>query len=571
MSQTLALAEIKRFLSNPNPEVLSISGRWGVGKTYAWDETLKEMRSTTTLRSYAYVSAFGLRTLDSLKTAIVQSTVSLDGKELEPTVDSFLDHLTSVAGARKLLGEGTRKSFALWSKGVSTLPYVGKLADLLAPGAALLIRKQIVCIDDIERAGDGLNVADILGLVSSLRERKGCKVVLLLNEDNLGDQGLKYREYLEKVVDQAIKFRPTAKESAEAALDATDRLTPSLSAKTVSLGIINIRVIRRIRRFFSHVEPLLAGLHEGVTEAVISSIVLLGWCVFEPQLAPELERVRRFNQFAGFFGEDQRSLEDKKTDLIIQEYGFQNFEALDALLLAGLQSGAFDNAMLVSELSKIDARLRKEDVQVAIGRPWSIFSDSLDDNIDEFIAALVAVIEKYGKDMAPSDATSALSFLREFDRQEEADRLLQVYVAAQEGKPREYFAAQHDRYSSPLDAGIAAAFERRLKAMPLNRDPGVVLLDIASKDGWNPIDIEFLASVPVEEYRALVKRLRGAELQAVIVAALRFDEIHGVGTHERDVSQRMQEALQLVAAENALNGMRLKPYLKATPAPDAGA
>ena len=30
------------------------------------------------------------------------------------------------------------------------------MADFLAPGASLLIRNQIICIDDIERAGQGL-------------------------------------------------------------------------------------------------------------------------------------------------------------------------------------------------------------------------------------------------------------------------------------------------------------------------------------------------------------------------------------------------------------------------------
>jgi len=71
MSQVLALSEIERFLANPNPEVLSISGRWGVGKTHAWDTVLKSMRTKAPLRRYAYVSVFGLRSLEALKTSIV--------------------------------------------------------------------------------------------------------------------------------------------------------------------------------------------------------------------------------------------------------------------------------------------------------------------------------------------------------------------------------------------------------------------------------------------------------------------------------------------------------------------
>lgn len=562
MSQALALSEIQRFLANSGPEVLSISGRWGVGKTYAWDETLKLMRAKAALRNYAYVSVFGLRSLEALKTAIVQSTVSLDGKELEPTVDSFVEHNSSLEGARKLLGEGTRKSFNFLSKGAAVLPYVGKLADLVAPGAALLIRNQIICIDDIERAGHGLDVADILGLVSSFRERRGCKVVLLLNEDGLGDQTPKFREYLEKVVDQAIKFEPTPQESSTAALGADDKLAVLLAARTVALGIINIRVIRRIRRFLSYIEPLLANLHESVIETVVASIALLGWCVFEPKLAPELERVRRFNQFSGLFGEDRRDIDEKKADLIIRDYGFQHFNELDAILLQGLQAGAFDNVALDAALKLLDVKARKDDVRVAIARPWAIFSDSVDDNVVEFTDALVDAIEKHAKDMSAGDATSALDFLRELGRGEDADRLVPVYIAAQTDKPREFFEARRDGFTRAIDPTIAAAFEERLKEMPLAEDPAAILIEIGNTRSWGPAKIAFLTSVSVDDYRAMLKRLRGNDLQVAISAALQFADIHGVGDGERELAARMAQAVRLVAEENPLNRMRLAPYLK---------
>lgn len=287
MSQRRALEQIEFFLSTSDPEVLSISGRWGVGKTFAWDGRLAARRQSTPLRRYAYVSVFGLRSLDALKTAIVQSTVPLDGPDLEPSVESFVEHISSFAGLRRLGEHAARKGLNVFGKGVAAVPYVGKLADLLAPGAALLIRDQIICIDDIERAGQGLDVADILGLVSSLRERRRCKVILLLNEDGLGEQGRKYRDYLEKVVDQAIKFEPTPEQSASAAVDGQDALGAELVDRTIRLGIRNIRVIRRIRRFLRQIEPHTASLHPGVAGRVVTSIALpAGACSSPPSPQP---------------------------------------------------------------------------------------------------------------------------------------------------------------------------------------------------------------------------------------------------------------------------------------------
>ena len=48
-------------------------------------------------------------------------------------------------------------------------------------------RNQIVCIDDLERSGADLNIKDVFGLVSYLKEQRGCKVVLLLNDEELSD------------------------------------------------------------------------------------------------------------------------------------------------------------------------------------------------------------------------------------------------------------------------------------------------------------------------------------------------------------------------------------------------
>lgn len=564
MTQKRVLEQIERFLATIDPEVLSVSGRWGVGKTYLWDEILKAKRTTTPLRRYAYVSIFGLRSLDALKTAIVQSTVPLDGTELEPTVDSFVEHLSSFSGLKRLGEQAARKGLGILGKGAAAVPYVGKLADLLAPGASLLIREQIICIDDIERAGHGLDVADVLGLVSSLRERRRCKVVLLLNEDGLGEQGTKYRAYLEKVVDQAVKFEPTPKESTVAAIAAEDALGQRLAKQAVALGIKNIRVIRRIRRFLRYLEPELTGLHDGVTERVTHSIALLGWCVFEPTIAPDLERVRGFSQFRGIFSEEKRSTDELKVDQLLKASGFGNFGRIDQMLLDGLQAGAFDRQELRKLFEKEDAALAKQEARQVISKPWKIFEDSLGDDQGQFLDALSVAIEQHGNAMSPDEVSDALRFLRELGRTEEADRLLPIYVEAQRDKPREFFAANAGDQGR-LDPHIAAAFDAMLASMPLARDPAEVLLEIARSRSWGPEKLAYLATVPPEGYDKILKDLRGQDLHAAIDMALGFGQMQPNGINELEIARRLAAALQRVAAESDLNRMRLRPYLAILP------
>ena len=563
MSHARALREIERFLSTSGPEVLSISGRWGVGKTHAWDAAIKKKaRQKPPLDRYAYVSAFGLRSIDALKTAIVQSTVRLDADELEPTVESFFENLKGIEWAKNLAEQGARKWFVLFQRVATAIPYAGKVADLLAPGAALLIRNQIICIDDIERSGQGLDVSDILGLVSSLRERRGCKVVLLLNEEGLGEAKSTFREYLEKVVDQAIRFEPTAEESASAALDPEDPRFTALSGRTIALGITNIRVIRRICRFLSFIEPKLATLHPSVMERVVQSIALLGWCVFEPNLAPQLHRLKHHTRFSNLFSKEERLEKDLTTDTILSAYDFARFEEIDAVILVGLQTGGFDEESLTKELATLDERFKNGDARIAIERPWDIFRYSFEDDVNKFADALVSSIENHAAAMDAGQASDVLGMLRELGREDEARRLAPIYVDGQKARPREFFEWKSHGSFFKIDPMIEDAFDRRLAEIPMERDLAETLLRIGQSNGWRPEDTAFLASVPVDDYYALLKRVRGRDLHLVIGAALQFGRLDS--PHEQQykiIVRSMEEALRRVRAEGRLNAMRVKPYL----------
>ena len=48
-STELVKAEIKRFLQSPDPEVICVTGEWGVGKTYTWQRILDETKSAKTI------------------------------------------------------------------------------------------------------------------------------------------------------------------------------------------------------------------------------------------------------------------------------------------------------------------------------------------------------------------------------------------------------------------------------------------------------------------------------------------------------------------------------------------
>ena len=84
MSSVHAKAEIVRFFESDKPEVLCLRGAWGVGKTYALREVVRDLSSKQKilLTRYSYVSLFGLDTLDKVRQSIFDNTVKSDGVNL---------------------------------------------------------------------------------------------------------------------------------------------------------------------------------------------------------------------------------------------------------------------------------------------------------------------------------------------------------------------------------------------------------------------------------------------------------------------------------------------------------
>ena len=270
MSITLVREELKKFLAREGAEVLCLRGRWGVGKSYAWATALEEAQKAGSIKlpRYSYVSLFGINSLDELKFSIFENVITLSGGLVKPdlnTLDAFVS--SRIGSWRKV----TRLA--------QSVPIVRNVigGDATALVSFMTIREQIVCIDDLERRGSKLDIRDVLGLISYLREQRACKVVLILNDEKLDPEANKtFGSNLEKVADLSFAYEPTAAEAATIAITGTDDTSKLISERCQSLGITNIRVIRRIARTVRELKPLLSEFDPELFKAAAASVVLFG-------------------------------------------------------------------------------------------------------------------------------------------------------------------------------------------------------------------------------------------------------------------------------------------------------
>lgn len=240
MSIQLVKDEILKFLSTAEPEVLCIKGEWGVGKTFAWNLYLTNARdqNAIALPRYAYVSLFGIGSLDELKYSVFENSMKVSDIGIEPSLESLKSNTAATADR---LG---RKSLRF----LQQVPLFKNNLGGLAPVWYMSVRKTIICIDDIERRGKDLTIRDVMGLASNLKEHKGCKVALILNDGQFGEDQAEFQTFYEKVVDYTLKYVPTPKESALIALTEETMTGRLLANHCVSLGISNIRLIKKIEQ-----------------------------------------------------------------------------------------------------------------------------------------------------------------------------------------------------------------------------------------------------------------------------------------------------------------------------------
>jgi KAP family P-loop domain len=250
----------------------------------------------------------------------------------------------------------------------------------------LTIRKQIVCIDDLERCGKGLDVSDVLGLTSFLRQQRSCKIILVLNDEQLkAEQKQWFESYLEKVVDVSLTLQPTPSESIAIAIRGTDDLSMRIAERCTSLGIANIRVIRRIERYVHAIRPMLQEFEPEVFHAAIGSIALFCWSHDQPDEGPTLEflTTKKAKSVFGLTTED-RELPEKEAawNALLEAYGYRYTDDFDLALIKGIKDGYFDPSEIKRLGSEANQKVIASKADGSFEQAWSGYHDSFDDNQD---------------------------------------------------------------------------------------------------------------------------------------------------------------------------------------------
>ncbi|RZG81528.1 KAP family P-loop domain protein [Acinetobacter sp. WCHAc060033] len=278
---------------------IAITGSWGIGKTYFWNDFLKKVVADEQKRrhlplnvrlkhknifdkKYAYVSLFGIESLADLKTAIALK-MSSNGVNDETTkkleIPPFIKR--AISGLRDVRVINRDYGISASAKILESLLY-------------FQVKDAIICFDDFERMSNKLDIKDVMGLANQLKLEKNCQIILILDETKIshekkgdGEKKVegeskkdKYSEYKEKLINETIKITSVEPLIRENVNDIDKQLVDLMVKFANELDIHNFRFFQKVIKLY---KQFLESLDKNVaysTKEIILVRVLVG-CFLE--------------------------------------------------------------------------------------------------------------------------------------------------------------------------------------------------------------------------------------------------------------------------------------------------
>ncbi|KJV43741.1 KAP family P-loop domain protein, partial [Acinetobacter indicus] len=248
----------KIFIENENKGMaIAITGSWGVGKTFFWNEFRK---NSPNKKKYVYVSLFGLESLSDLKTHIYSHIENNN---------SAIEIPRWIRGLPSILKETRISQFGISSS--------AKIFDSLMFNQ---VKDAIICFDDFERMSNKLDIKDVMGLANQLKLERNCQVILILDESKTEKENKrKYAEYKEKLIDEEIKITSVEPLLRENAKDIDEPLIDLMVEFAEKLEIHNFRFFQKVIKLYGKFIEQLPKEVAYSTKEIILIRVLQGYFI----------------------------------------------------------------------------------------------------------------------------------------------------------------------------------------------------------------------------------------------------------------------------------------------------
>jgi hypothetical protein len=552
----MSLAKVKKaveeFLSTDSPEVLSIKGGWGVGKTFFWNLFIKSASQDPKYKfeRYAYVSLFGISSLDELKFTIFGQSIKKSQVGASISIDNLKQNANDLAEHLSIKTIHGFLSFLL------RIPFFRNYgSELIQPASFLLVKDMLICLDDFERKGNQLSAKDILGLVSLLKEQRNCKVILIFNDSKIeGIDQEDYKKFREKVIDVEVIFNPYAKEATSLVFPDNSGIHKQIRDFSIELGINNIRILKKIERAAKSVEKLLRNFESEVLQQAFKTLTLLGWTYYSNN-EPFYEYIK--SRHAMYMIKKDKTPQEEGWDALLSDYEFGYIDEFDLALANVIETGYIDEGSFLEGAQKVNAQIIVRKSQNSFNNAWDLFFNTFADNEDELVSALEKGLKENAEYISPNNLNSTVHLLRDLGKGHLASELIDAYIEKNKTKPKLFDLDNYSFFKDIDDDELISKFKLSFNKTKETKTLDDIVRGIAERNGWGGADEEVLFAASENDFYQIFKRYEG-NLKSYVNACLRFGRLSPATDQQKAIAEKARDALIRIGRENNLNRIRVR-------------
>ncbi|GEM_PF-676269 len=485
--------QLIQLLADEDNKVIALSGKWGTGKSFMWDQ-VKKTSENEKVKGALYASLFGVSSVDQIKLKLIQSSV----KSVDAYPALFKGMTQTYQTAVKTL-EGFHKGFAA----------LNDIGLLVAP---TMLRQKVLVLDDIERKHEKLGIDEILGFIDEFTKRYDSRVMLILNDDQLDKRDI-WNTLREKVIDQELRLTTSASEAFEIGI----AIIPSPWAAQIQpnierCGITNIRIVFKVIKTVNRILGDREGLSEAVLSRVIPSAVLLASIHYKgiengPDFDFVLSKGSTIDWDAFHGSKEIKTEEDKrksKWNVLLNQLGIYCCDEYELLVVEFLQSGLFDVAKLAAVIDRYVAEAETMEARDQCNKflERSVWEHTMTEQ--QLLENAVPVVDKSGL-IDPYMATALYYTLTEITGgQALADQAVDRWVEAFKAKNLQE-AALDNMFGRRIHPKIEAEF----KAINNKAQANISVLEackyMVENSGWGTRQELVMKTATIDDFEATIR------------------------------------------------------------------
>ena len=546
--------------------VLAFTGPWGKGKTYRWREWVKALGESSEQWVPTYccqASLFGVREVGEIYAQLALSQTPLRAPSTPGRLKRVWAWVMSWGGWReapKIIRDAELSPFGV------------NASALLTAMEKRLVRKALVCLDDLERKHPDLPIESVLGLVNELVEEKGCKVILIYNDDELDEetQGA-LSLYREKLIDRQLTYTPSRNELRRVVWpeDAPEPVRDVLE----QAGVENIRVMRLVEAMLDYFAPAFRERRELWIrfQAQATRIAVLHYCYSQTVSLDDLaaDQIMKLHlDRMEFEKTGQETKEDKgiRSKLeCLRQVGYDYAQDFDALVIQFLRHGQVDFDAQHADLNQLQVEAMSDGKQANYHAFWDAYRSHFQVDEVAWVSDLIRFTEDNAEHLSLRNIDSVATFVATHELStHDFEPLL---TAAIERRARQLLAEHPEQYLPREDNVIGyettglhkrlAAEIRRLRNSQAWTPLRALIATSTPANGWNSADLEPLHRLSVAEWIAWLRN----ETHAELIGLLR--EFFGRFTREHpETVRRLATALREgIAPTSKFNRLRVEQLL----------